>query len=260
MKKFISFILNGIFLIAIIGIAVTVSTLALTKKVNEYKKQNSKGIVATVVKQQIPVLSFSKGIVKKIHVKVGQQVKKGEFLVEIDNPVLRGEVNALKTFSNNVSAQTQAKVAQSELNNLNITSPVNGVVSEILVTEGTPIDQLNKVLTMYDNANIRLLAYLTVTQYQAMQQQAKISVYSERLQQDFFVKPESLSPDEKQTNIDQKKIGLYFVLQNKADAVSFLNNEDVAVRFYKQPENSNKPIDVFINFWNNVLGKEEKGF
>src|SRR5579859_723995 len=120
MKFFFIFILNTIFLLFIVCIAIVIATLALTKKVNEYKQQNNNGITATVVKQEVPVLSFSKGIVKKIYVKVGQQVKKDDLLVEVDNPVLQGEVNVLKTFADNVSAQTQAKVAQEELNNLNI--------------------------------------------------------------------------------------------------------------------------------------------
>lgn len=256
MKKVSAFILNTIFFIIIVLVAITVATLALTKKINEYKMENAKGITATVVKQEVPVLSFSKGIVKKIHVKVGQQVKKGDLLVEVEDPILQGEVNVLGSFKDNVSAQTQAKVAAAQLNNLNIKAPATGVVSDVSINEGTPINELNKVLTIYSNDNIRLLAYVSDAQYQEIQQKALVDVYSDRLNQDFLVKPESLNPDEKQTN-NEKLIGLYFTFKNASDSTSLLNNEDVEVRLTNNQANISKPIDVFVNFWNNIIGKDQ---
>lgn len=261
MKTFLTTVLNILFFTAIIFLAIVVATIALTKKINEYQTQYNQGITATVMKQTIPISSFSSGIVKKIHIKIGQKVKKNDLLIEINNPVLQGKVDALASYPDNVSAQTEAKVAKEQLNNLNIYAPADGVINDVTAIAGSPIQELSPALTIYADDGVRLLSYLTVNQYQTVQQFHQVQAYSQRLNQNFTIIPDVLKPDEKipdtkdlqNTTSNTKKIGLYFTFKNKADNSSLLNNEDLDLKLTSQDEKINKPIDLFVSFWNSLL-------
>lgn len=246
--------LNLMFFTAVIAIAISVATIALTRKVNQYRSQFRQGIKATVIKKEVPILSYSRGIVKKINARVGQEVKHNAVLAELDNPALRSKVDVLGEYEDNVSAQTEVKVAQEELKNMTVTAPVNGVIADIVATEGSPVEALNKFMTMYSNTNVRLLAQLTVDQYQIIQKLPEVKAYSPRLNQNFTLKPYILSPDEKTPlQYEEKKIGLYFKLANEADASSLLQNEDLDLQLETPGEKIIKPVDYFVNFWNGLL-------
>lgn len=255
MKKFLSIFLNVLFFVIIAVLAVSVATIALTKKVNEYRDQDSQDIKGTVIKQIVPVLAMSEGIVIDIPVKTGDHIRKNQLLVKIDNPVLRSKVKSLQEFKDNVSAQTEAKVAEEELKNLILYSPVDGIVGAITVTEGGPVEDLSKAMEVYSSENVRLLAGLTVEQYQQVQRIQNIRAYSDRLNQSFAIKAEKLKPDaEEAKDIDKKKIGLYFTFVDKKDAASLLHNEDLELKLdTEEEEKINKPIDFFVNFWNGLL-------
>lgn len=253
MRNIFTTLLNIFFFAIVVLSAFAVSTIALTKKVNEYRSQYTRGITATVIKQQLPIVSFSQGYIKKIYVKEGKEVKKNDLLVEIDNPVLRGKVEALQAYPDNVSAQTEAKVAQEELKRLSIYAPADGFVSDITITEGSPVDTFSKLMTLYSNENVEVLADLTDDQYLAAQQMHEIKVYSKRLNQDFVVRPDVLRPDKKKGDFQIKRIGLYFGFKDPVGAKSLLNNEDVELQLQTQADNTRKPIDVFVDFWNSLL-------
>ncbi len=257
MKKFASVFLNIFFFTIIIVLAFTVATIALTRKVNEYSHRYNQSIKGSVIKQVIPVLASGKGMVKKIYVKTGQEIKKDDLLVTLDNEALAGKIDVLKQFKDNTSAQTEAKIAEQELGNLKITAPVDGMVGDIVITEGSPIESLNKILTLYADDNVRLLAQLDVDQYQTIKRLHEVRAYSERLNQSFYIIPDILNPNVStpETPLDPKKIGLFFKFQNKIDAVSLLNNEDLTLQLDTQNEKVNKPIDYFVNFWNAFLAK-----
>lgn len=258
MKKSAGFFLNVIFFTVIVVIAFTVATIALTKKVNEYKTQYNNNITGTVVKQEIPILAFSEGVVKKIHVKVGQQVKKNDLLIELDNPLLVGKIEALQKYPDNVSAQTEAQVALQELQGLKVYAPVDGVVEEIDVSEGSPVTNLGKLMMLYSNDNIELLANLTNDQYAAIQQMPQTQAYSQRLNQNFSLQPDILRPDEEVNNFDEKTIGVYFTFKDKNEAQSLLNNEDLDLHVATEQNQIEKPIDFFVNFWNSILSKSKQ--
>lgn len=259
MNKFWNFLLNFIFFSIIVVIAFSIATIGLTKKVNEYASQNTDQLKGTVIKQNIPILSFSQGIVKKVHVRLGEEVRKNDLLVEIDNPVLKGKIEALQKYPDNISAQTEAQVAKEELKGLQIYSPVDGAVADISVSEGSPVENLAKVMTIYSNDNIQLLADLTDKQYIAVQQMHEAKAYSSRLNQNFSLQPDILRPEEKVSLFGDKKIGLYFNFKDKNEAASLLDNEDLDIQLSAQQEKINKPIDFFVNFWNKIIsnGKQK---
>lgn len=258
MNKLFGTLLNVVFFTIIIVISVAVSTIALTRKVNEYRKNINHGVTGAVVKEVVPVLSLSEGIVKKVNYKAGQEVGKGELLVEIENPVLAARVETLSRFKDNSSAVTEAEVAKEQLGYLNISSPVNGIIGEMNVSEGSPVENLTNVATLYNRDNVRLLAELSVEEYQAVRRLREVTAYSPRLHQSFIVRPDALRPNvseaelEGQTELKEKKIGLFFTFKNKEETQSLLHNEDLELHLYDE-EKISKPIDVFVDFWNSVL-------
>lgn len=257
MRTFIAFLLNSLFFAVIVLVAVSISTIALAKKVNEYRAQARHGIKGTVVKDEIPVLSFTNGVVKKLYIKPGDEVKKGDLLVQIENPLLKSKVDTLAQFKDNVSAQTEAKVATEELKRLSLTSPVDGIISEVFTTEGSPVESFSKVLTILASNNAKLLSELTLSEYQTVEHLPSVTAYSPRLNQSFTVKLDSLKPNEKtsinpETGVKEKNIGLYFTFASNSVAQSLLNNEDLDLLLEKQ-DATYKPIDYFVDFWNSIL-------
>src|SRR5947209_2978318 len=94
-------LINTIFFGMVVLVALVIATISLTKKINDNNIQYDGGIKAVVIKQSVPVLAFSEGIVKEIYVRVGQQVNKGDILIDLENPVLQGKITALSSHPDN---------------------------------------------------------------------------------------------------------------------------------------------------------------
>ncbi len=254
MDKIGSYIINILFFTIITVLAVSVATIAITKKVNEYNNRNTQGIIGVIVKEKIPVVALTKGVVQKVEVKTGDVVKKDELLVKLENPLLKSKVKSLKDFKNNASAQTEAKVGEEQLKNLNIVSPVDGIVGDIGVTEGSVVEELSKTLEIYSNNNIRLLVPLSVDEYQVIQKEDNIRAYSERLNQSFPIKEEKLKPEaEKDEEMNKKKLGLYFIFVDPTDGIGLVDNEELEIKITKDEQIVRRPVDIFIDFWNGLI-------
>lgn len=257
MHKTLRISINILFFLTVIVIASTIATMALVKKIEKNQSQYNDGIVGVVVKQQVPILALSRGIVKKVYIRPGVSVAKNDLILELENPVLAGKIAALGNYPDNVSAQTEAKVAQEEMKGWKIYSPVDGVITDLLITEGSPVQELMNVANIYSNENILMLANLSDDQYLAVQQLHEITAYSNRLNQNFAIQPDILQPDEKVDELNEKKIGLYFRFNDKDAAQSLLHNEDLELRITQQDTKIIKPIDYIINFWQTFLGKQK---
>lgn len=246
--------LNIIFFSIIFIVALAIATMALAKKVDDYNKQLSADVRGTVIKSTVPVDTPVRGTIKVLNVQIGQEVKKGDLLAELDNKELESKVKILDQYKNNTSAQTEAKIAQEELKSLEIYAPIDGIVGELYVSEGSPVEDLGKILTIYSNDDIKLLAYLRVRDYQIVSQLHEIRAYSERLNQNFYIVPDILNPElfTSQTTGD-KKIGMYFTFKDKAGAAYLLNKEDLVLKIDALDQEVLKPIDIFIKFWHTVF-------
>lgn len=258
MKKLFSFLLNISFFLIVILLAVIIATSSLVKKINDSKIASDHTIKATVIKQTIPILAYSQGIVKKIHIRVGEKVRKNELLIEMNNPLLVGKIKALESHPDNISAQTEADVAKEEMKGFRIYSPVDGVVTNIVITEGSPVETLTKMMELYSNDRIQLLVYLTNEQYVAIQQLHELQAYSDRLNQNFIIEPDILQPSETANNLNEKQIGLFFTFKDSSEAESLLNNEDLQLQLTQSQNITKKPIDYLISFWISVTNAYTK--
>lgn len=255
MKAVLRFFVNTIYFILVITIALGISTIALTRKVNQ-SQTNLNSLSGTVVKEKVVVLTLTRGIVNVIQVKNGQPVRKGDVLVKMSNPVLENNFKVYQERTDNESAQTEANIAKVSLDNLTIKSPVDGVVGELYTAEGSSVDEFSKVMLIYSSKDMRLQADLTGPQYQKIQKLSKVNAYSARLNQDFTIVPGLIRADEKATNgTNEKKIGLYFSFANENQAAALVHNEDLTLNL-EETTRTRKPIDIFIDFWNGLLSRK----
>lgn len=254
--KLFSFVVNSLFIIVIIIIVVAITSISYTQKIDQYLQQYQKGINAVVIKNKVPILALSKGIVSKVYVSEGDRVRAGQLLLEITNPLLQQQVQTLSKYKNNTSAQTQASLAKAELQYNKVYAPSDGVVSDINVTTNTPVDEYSNLMTIYQDTNTKLLTYLSVNQYITAQKMNKIDVFDPRLNQDFYFTIAGLKTDQEspnQQNQPTNKIALYLKPSNPKDALSLLNGETMQIEFNSTPNTVSKPVDYLVNFWNGLL-------
>lgn len=258
MKKIFGILLNLLFFAIIIVIVVAISTIALTSKTNEYNNRYKNGLNGSVLKHAVPVMSLTRGVVEKIEIKIGDEVKSGDLLFTLTNPSLVNEIEALKKFPGNISAETQAKLGEQKLKELKIFAQTDGIVGEINATSGVPVDEFVKLATIYSNNDIKLLSELTVDEYQTARRAPRIFAYSRRLNQSFEIEPDILNPDiTTPIKFEEKKMGLYFKFKNEENAISLLNNEDLIIQLENTNQAKiNKPVDFIVNFWNKLLSKK----
>lgn len=254
MKKILVFFVNSLYFLIVIAIAFSIATIALTRKVNESKAYIN-NLHGAVVKEKVVVLTLTRGIIDTMHVKNGETVKKGDILVKMSNPVLENNYKIYQEQTDNRSAQTEASIAKVSLENLTIKSPVDGVIGEIYTSEGSSVGEFEKILLIYSSTDIQLEAKLTATQYQKIQQLSQITAYNSRLNKDFILIPGLLKAHEDTPNrMTEKKIGLYFTFKNNKQAEALLNNEDLQINL-EDNDKTQKPIDIFSDFWNGLLAK-----
>jgi hypothetical protein len=253
MKKSLALLFDIFFFGTILIIALFIATLGLTQKINN----QSYGIKATVVKQAVPVLTSTGGIVKTIYVKPGQVVKKGDPLVDMENPDLKNKITILEQYKNNISAQTEAQVGQEQLKGLHITASTDGIVKEISISEGSILENLSKVMTIYSNNNVQLFVGLSIQQYKDATAMKEIRAYDARLNKTFFIKTYALNPDqEDDLKTNTKKLGVLFKLSNQKDAIVLLNNEDLSLYIENSDEKNNMLLNTIVTFWNKILLKD----
>lgn len=254
MKKIFVFFVNSIYFLIVIALAFSIATIALTRKVNESKAYIN-NLHGSVVKEKVVVLTLTRGIIKTMHVKNGETIKKGDILVNMSNPVLENNYKIFQEQTDNKSAQTEASIAKVSLENLTIKSPVDGVVGEVYAAEGSSVGEFEKVLLIYSSTGIQLETKLTTAQYEKIQQLAQINAYSSRLNKNFVLVPGLLKAhEETPKGITEKKIGLYFTFKNNKQAEALLNNEDLQINL-EDSDKTQKPIDIFSDFWNGLLEK-----
>lgn len=216
MKTLISVILNGLFLFAIIFVALVITIYSLDKK--ETLAQASGVISGSVVKTVIPVMATQSGVLNNIHVKVGDLVKKDDAVASLTIPGKGGNASVLP-----------------------LLSPVNGVAFELMEKTTLPVEEGTAVIKMYSNEDIGFSASLSDEEYQEVIKQKNILVHSVRLDQGFTVIPSILQPEVRNNSVGQPRIEMLFKFQNMKEAASLLNGEQLTIQL---PSSTSKPSIV----------------
>jgi HlyD family secretion protein len=96
------------------------------------------------------------GTVKKVYFKVGDTVKKGDLLYEIEDDNLNNQLEQAK-INLDLAEQQLSQDTQnynSSIANLNITSPFNGIIDNVLVREGQNVTPGTPVATIADYSHV----------------------------------------------------------------------------------------------------------
>lgn len=245
MKKLFVLFLNLLFFTAVTGIAVVIAMYAYTNKIS---KTDNESIQGTVRKKNLIVFAGTKGIIRKIDVRTGQEIAKGDLLAELSP--LEDKAATLSARKENTTKQAGKKN-----DNTFIRSPVNGVVSNIILNENMPVDEDTRLLSLYSNEDIQFSVDLTLDQYQKLTQSAETSAYSNRLNENYLIKFDTLNPEEHlDTSLTkpEKKIGILFSFVKDQDAKQLLNNEDLDLKINrKQPYG--KVTGFIMDFWDSLI-------
>ena len=254
-----TFVINTIVFLLTVSISLTVGTIAITRKVNTQNAAKSYYEHAVVLKEKIAVVSQSRGVLTAIGTQVGEPVKKGDVLAEIDNPSLREKADILKSYEDNESAQTEATVIENDLANLTVYAPVDGVTGEIHVKEFDPVESLTKIATLYSHTNVSILANLTDNAFQTIVRSNDIKIYSPRLNQSFPVTIDRIRPyQEIDSSGSGNTLGVYMKLDSPEYGKDLLHNETVIILPWESAPKQQKPADFFTDFWNGLLSLPEK--
>jgi multidrug efflux pump subunit AcrA (membrane-fusion protein) len=260
MNKILVGLLNIVFFGLAVLAAFIIADYALVKKIDDYHADTNNSIRTTVVKQEIPVVAATRGIITKLPVKEGQTVRKGDTLLEVDNTAIRTKIESLEAQSDSESAQTELELAKQELTRGKITAASDGVVGNIGVAVGSPVDNQTKVMVLYSHDNIRAVAAMDPKQYQEVSKKKQLLVSSERLNRDFIVKPETLRPEEKvvrsQNGRAEKKVEFYLSFADSADAAELLDNEGVTMQLHTQKGSMTDVSDIFSEYWGSLFAKQ----
>lgn len=255
-NKILTALFNIGFIIIILSLGIYVATIGLTKKIDDYQKQNTLGITATVEKKDVPIIALNRGLIKFLHVKEGDRVRKGDLLVEITNPIIEEQIKSLAAYPDNVSARTQIAVAEAELSYNKLFAPVDGVIGSLNVTTDSPVDEYSQIMGVFSDDDTKLLTYLTIEQYLEAEKISRIPVYNPRLDQIFYASPDSLKPNQVNPDLPKEqsnKIAYYLKLTNAKETSSLINGEQLEVRLGNTVEDTNKPVELFVNFWSNIF-------
>ena len=202
MQKLFSFIVNTLYFITIIFVVVMVTTTAFMKKVNMTMAQPAE-VVGKVVKDDTPVIATGSATIKEILVEDGDRVQAGDAL-----------------FSYSFATPPRVQVVKAS---------VDGVVKRTGLQAGDGFQANWKIMDIYQDANPRLLVYLTEDEYNQIKKTAELHAYSKRLDQAFTVTPKVLQADVQDNADAQQKIGIYFEFADSESAVSLLNNESLSL-------------------------------
>ena len=114
----------------------------------------------------VSVGAEASGQIKKLYVKLGQQVKKGDLIAEIDSTnqinTLNTEKSKLETYqaklvSAEIALSSAEKKAESELGHTRITATMDGTVVAIPVEEGQSVNAAQSTPTIIQLANLETM-------------------------------------------------------------------------------------------------------
>jgi len=172
---------------AVISIVVIVSVPLLYS--NIYDKLLYKTFDNAFVSARVIAISpsYVSGIIKKIYVKGGDSIKKGQLIVLIDDTLYRADLaksqarlNALKFRLNQMKSQfgkddvkymdiekeaeifeAYVKSAKLMLSYTRIVSPINGIVAKDVLHTGDSVSPSDIIMYVYDPATLYIKAYVS---------------------------------------------------------------------------------------------------
>lgn len=254
LNSLISNFINFIYLVVIFLVALSISLIALARKINVFENED-KGLIFKVERETISLTSATEGEIAEVFVKEGQMVKKGDLLMKMIDETNAAKIASLESVADeNISAKTEAMVLRAKSAQYEVRAYDDGVIYKIHSVAGSYVPVNTLLLTLFSNKNIRLITNVSPDTYKQLQKQSKLNVYSDRHEQVFTINFQGLSriiPAADEKNVQYE---LYYTFDNIDDAMSFIQGENLVVTSQSVGNDSMRLGQIIQRFINGLLG------
>ncbi len=252
-KSFIPFFINATYFLVVFLAAFSLATLALARKINSYEFSRER-LVFNVTKEEMEVSNPVSGRIEKIFVQNGQHVAKGELLIKMSDQELKAKIQSLEQVADsNLSARTEASLLKTQTPFLEIRAPSDGVIYKIQVGEGATLNQNSPLITMFADANVKLFGYVKAQQYDEIQKNKEVEVYSPRFEQSYGVVFEGVGRVISATQYDVSKYEVEFHFRDPNEGPAFIQGEGLEVLKITKQIEVKRPAEVVAKFWNSFI-------
>ncbi|ADL43466.1 efflux transporter, RND family, MFP subunit [Caldicellulosiruptor obsidiansis OB47] len=176
-----------IVLLILVGFILTlVLTMPSGKKNNTSSKPKTAKVQKISLKQTLlasgtvqssktrSVISKTSGTLKKVFVKNGQYVKKGNLIAQIDDTQAIAKIESLKRQLSDLELQRES--FQSQLQNFILESPQDGFVQNLSAQEGLLVTQGMQIMTIVDDSKMKMIVQLPAWCYGKVKKGQKVDV------------------------------------------------------------------------------------
>jgi multidrug resistance efflux pump len=251
--RFLNTVINIFYFVVIFAAALALSTLALVRKVNSYEASREP-LFFSVQKEQIVITSPVSGRLDEVMVKTGQHVKKGDKLAHLADESLDLKIRVLEeSGADNLSASTEAQVLRAQKEQFEIKAPKDGVIYKIDSASGSYLGTSSPILTMFSDEKVKLEGLLNPVQYADIQKNKQLDVYSPRFQQVYRIELEGVGKVFAGEGYNQSKYEVVFRFGDPDEGPAFLEGESLEVIAKKKDDESKRPTDLVVEFWNKFL-------
>jgi multidrug resistance efflux pump len=255
-SRFKPIIFNALYLAIVFITSLALATLALTRKINSYAVTNEH-LFLNIDKEEILVSNSVTGQVEKVMVQSGDHVKKGDLLINMVDDVMQAKINSLDRVANdNLSAKTESDLLKAEIPQLQIRAPRDGVVYKVNVGEGAYLNRNTELINMYADSDVKLTGLVNEVQFDEIQKNKEIEVYSPRFEQMYTITFTGVGRVKDSTPVMGIQYEVEFLFNDPEEGVAFVPNEKLEVVSLKKQDDVKRPADVIAKFWNSfILGK-----
>lgn len=255
MKNLKRLVLNTIYFSLLVAITLVLSSLALTRRMNRFQL-TEKPIVLTVKKTEITVPNTVSGRIESVMVKEGQQVEKGETLARLVDETAQKKLEQLRVSAkDNISAETEAKVLETQQEAYLIRSPRRGVVYAISAPEGTTVTTLTPLFTLFADDDIRLSASVDTRTYTRLITSRTMDVYSPRLGQIYSIELIGPGKVEQDPVSGDSRYEVLFRFSDPQEGGAFIQGEGLEI-VQETRSLAPTPAERIQHFWNTFLRGE----
>lgn len=247
-KSVVSILFDILGVIILLLLSLGIGSYSLARKVYIEGQQYKQVVKGVVSKENVTLVSKTRGVITSVNFKTGDLVSKGDLLITIDNPLLKQTIDAYEKFPDNLSAKTQAEVARKELEYQNIYSDINGVVGKVFVTESQSIQDLSQVMEIYSNDEVEIISQIEPKNYLALSTKNEIVAFSERLNQEILITPIQVLPEVEVDN-ESRKIIQIFKLVDQIQNKDLLEQEEIEISLATSADVPRRPVDYLVEFW-----------
>ena len=256
------YFVNSIYLGTVFVVVFFVATQALVRKINTYTLTESI-LFLTVDKPDVSVATTIPGKVAEILIKSGDHVNEGDVIVKLTDEANEERIQVLRRLAaENLSASTELQLLRARTEEYEITAPRDGIVYEVLVANGSFLQNGTAIASLFADDEIRLVGSIRPDQYPLIEKNRGITVFSPRLGQAYTVLFQGVGKIKEEAPfitadgtevVQEEKYEISFVLKDETQGTSFIEGERLEVIPSDADEEEAKPLNRLVKIWNSLI-------